>query len=184
MAIEARLAETRQCPHCNTAGAVSCGMARGLQRYQRKAYKKTFNTATGTTLQGLHKKNRWLTFGDCLTDGWTVRKSAERCNFAVSTSFRWRHRFLPALVRAARHIEVIIQNPISPPQQEVLAYASRTEPKRKAQRVLARQKRGSVRYAKQRRRVVAIQARQGRIRKDWHHRVTRDPGKRFGTVVL
>ena len=57
--------------------------------------------------------------------------------------------------------------------------------KRMAQRVLARRKPGSVRYAKQRRRVAAIQARQGRIRKDWHHnRVTRDLGKRFGTVVL
>ena len=56
--------------------------------------------------------------------------------------------------------------------------------KRKVQRVLARRKRGSVRYAKQRRRVAAIQARQGRIRKDWHHRVTRDLGNRFGTVVL
>ena len=30
----------------------------------------------------------------------------------------------------------------------------------------------------------ALQARQGRIRKEWHHRVTRDLGKRFGTVVL
>ena len=56
--------------------------------------------------------------------------------------------------------------------------------KRKVQRVLARRKRGSVRYAKQRRRVAAIQARQGRIRKDWHHRVTRDLSKRIGTVVL
>ena len=56
--------------------------------------------------------------------------------------------------------------------------------KRKAQRVLARRKRGSVRYAKQRRRVAAIQARQGRIRKDWHYRVTGDLGKRSGTVVL
>ena len=56
--------------------------------------------------------------------------------------------------------------------------------KRKAQRMLARRKRGSVRYANQRRRVAAIQARQGRIRKDWRHRVTRDLGKRFGTVVL
>ena len=56
---------------------------------------------------------------------------------------------------------------------------------RKAHRVLARRKRGSVRYARQRRRVAAIQARQGRIRKDWHHnRVTRDLGKRFGTAVL
>ena len=69
-------------------------MARGLRRYQCKACKKTFNAATGTTLQGLHKKGRWLTFGDCLPDGLTVRGAAERCNFAVSTSFRWRHRFL------------------------------------------------------------------------------------------
>ena len=93
MAIEAQLA-TRQCPHCNTAGAVSRGMARGLRRYQCKACKKTFNAATGTALQGLHKKGRWLTFGDCLTDGATVRESAAHCNFAVTTAFRWRHRFL------------------------------------------------------------------------------------------
>ena len=32
-AIEARLAETRQCPHCGTPGAFSKGMARGLRRY-------------------------------------------------------------------------------------------------------------------------------------------------------
>ena len=93
-AIEARLAETRQCPHCGTPGAVSKGMARGLRRYQCKACKKTFNAATGTAIQGLHNKGRCLTFGECLTDGLTVRESAERCNFAVSTAFRWRHRFL------------------------------------------------------------------------------------------
>ena len=93
MAIEAQLAETRQCPHCDTSGAISKGMARGLRRYQCKACKKTFNAATGTALQGLHKKGRWLTFGDCLTDGMTVRKAAKHCNFAASTSFRWRHRF-------------------------------------------------------------------------------------------
>ena len=94
MAIEARLAETRQCPHCNTAGAVSRGIARGLRRYQCKACKKTFNAATGTALQGLHKKGRWVTFGDCLADGATVRESAAHCNFAVTTAFRWRRRFL------------------------------------------------------------------------------------------
>ena len=103
MAIEARLAETRQCPHCNTAGAVSRGMARGLRRYQCKACKKTFNAVTGTTLRGLHKKGRWLTYGDCLTDGATVRESAERCDFAVTTAFRWRHRFLGTLDQPPRN---------------------------------------------------------------------------------
>ena len=97
MAIEAQLAETRQCPHCNTAGAIAKGVTRGLRRYKCKACNKTFNAATGTALQGLHKMGKWLTFGDCLANGLTVRKAAERCDFAASTSFRWRHRFLSTL---------------------------------------------------------------------------------------
>ena len=96
MAIEAQLEETRLCPHCNTSGAISKGMARGLRRYLCKACNKTFNAATGTALQGLHNKSKCLAFGNCLADGLTVRKAAEHCNFAVSTSFRWRHRFLGA----------------------------------------------------------------------------------------
>lgn len=56
--------------------------------------------------------------------------------------------------------------------------------KRKTQRIMSRRKRGSARYFEARRRVAAIQARQGRIRKDWLHRATLDLSKRFGTVVL
>ena len=93
-AIEARVAEDREYPHCGTPGAVSRGKTRGLRRYQCKACNKTFNAATGTALQGLHKKDKWLTFAGCLCDGLTVRASAKRCNFAASTAFRWRHRFL------------------------------------------------------------------------------------------
>ena len=69
-------------------------MARGLRRYQCRACDKSFNAATGTALQGLHNKGKCLAFGNCLTEGMTVRKAAEYCNFAISTSFRWRHRFL------------------------------------------------------------------------------------------
>ena len=94
MAIEAQLAETRLCPHCNTAGAIAKGVKRGLRRYQCKTCNKTFNAATGTALQGLHNKGKWLIFGDFLANGLTVRKAAKHCNFAASTSFRWRHRFL------------------------------------------------------------------------------------------
>ncbi|PSK81558.1 putative transposase [Limimaricola soesokkakensis] len=56
--------------------------------------------------------------------------------------------------------------------------------KRKAQRVVARRKRGSVRRVKALRRVARISARAGRIRRDWQHRVTLDLARRFGTVVL
>ena len=93
-AIEARVAEKRQCPHCNTPGAISHGMGRGLRRYKCKACKRTFNSTTGTSLHGLHKKDRWLAYGECLAGGMTIRDSARCCNMAVSTSFRWRHRFL------------------------------------------------------------------------------------------
>ena len=51
-AIEARVAEDREYPHCGTPGAVSRGKTRGLRRYQCKACNKTFNAATGTALQG------------------------------------------------------------------------------------------------------------------------------------
>ena len=94
VAIEAKVVETRQCPHCDTLGAFSWGKAHGRRRYQCKAYKKTYNTATGTALQGGHNKEGCLTYGECLADGLTIRESAERCNLAVSTAFHWRHRFL------------------------------------------------------------------------------------------
>lgn len=46
---------------------------------------------------------------------------------------------------------------------------------RRAQRVLGRRnKRGSKRHAKARRRVAALSAKRSRIRKDWHHRTSLD----------
>ena len=98
-AIELAVDEARRCPHCATEGAVSRGKARGLRRYHCKGCGRTFNALTGTPLSGLHHKERWLSFGASLAEGETVKASAERCDVAVSTAFRWRHRFLAA----ARH---------------------------------------------------------------------------------
>ena len=109
-AIEASVGESRQCPHCGTPGAISRGKARGLRRYQCKGCnKKTFNAATGTPLSGLHRKDKWLAFGTCLSDGLTVRASAERCKFAVNTAFRWRHRFLTTDNPKARKLTGIVE---------------------------------------------------------------------------
>ena len=57
---------------------------------------RTFNALSGTPLSGLHHKERWLSFGASLAKGETVKASATRCDVAVSTAFRWRHRFLAA----------------------------------------------------------------------------------------
>lgn len=55
---------------------------------------------------------------------------------------------------------------------------------RKAQRVLARRKRGSKRHARQAARVAALRARAGRIRRDFNHRASTDIASRFGLVAI
>ena len=57
-AIERRIGEDRRCPHCDTPGAVARGYARGLRRYQCKGCGKNFGALTGTSLSGLHQKER------------------------------------------------------------------------------------------------------------------------------
>ncbi len=94
--IEASLGDVRRCPHCCHEKSVGCGMADGLRRFRCKRCGKSFNALTGTPLARLRKKERWLDFGQSLSEGDTVIASAERCGVAVSTAFRWRHRFLTA----------------------------------------------------------------------------------------
>ena len=60
------------------------GLRQNLQRADRYA------------AVGLAHKERWLSFGASLAKGETVKASAARCDVAVSTAFRWRHRFLAA----------------------------------------------------------------------------------------
>jgi transposase-like protein len=108
-AVELGVGDNRCCPHCGTAGAMANGKARGLQRYLCHACNRSFGALTGTRLSGLHRKEAWLTFGACLADGDTVKASAERCGVAVSTAFRWRHRFLEAIQTNAAKLRGIVE---------------------------------------------------------------------------
>ena len=108
-AIELGVDEARRCPHCASEGAVSRGMARGLRRYQCKGCGRTFNALSGTPLSGLHHKERWLSFGASLAKGETVKASAARCDVAVSTAFRWRHRFLAAARSGSEVLKGIVE---------------------------------------------------------------------------
>lgn len=56
--------------------------------------------------------------------------------------------------------------------------------KKRAQRVLARRRRGSTRYRKQRLRVARISSRIARVRADWRHKTTTAIARRFGTVAI
>ena len=107
--IELGVDEERRCAHCGSGGSVSRGKARGLRRYRCKACGKTFGALTGTALSGLHHKERWLSFGESLAEGETIRASAARCGIAPSTAHRWRHRFLEAVRQAPDRLAGIVE---------------------------------------------------------------------------
>ena len=99
---EAFLAAPR-CPHCAATALQRWGYASGLRRYRCTACRKTFNALTGTSLARLRKKERWLRYGEALAAGMTLVRAAAHCGVHMTTSFRWRHRFLkaPEAARAA-----------------------------------------------------------------------------------
>src|SRR5690349_18636323 len=92
-----------RCPHCAATALQRWGHASGLRRYRCAACRRTFNALTGTSLARLRKKACWPRYGEALAAGMTLAKAAAHCGVHLSTSFRWRHRFLraPAATREA-----------------------------------------------------------------------------------
>jgi transposase-like protein len=88
--------ERAGCPHCASHSLQHWGHVSGLPRYRCKDCRRSFNALTGTPLARLRKKDRWAAQVEALTTGESVAKAAKRCGVAVSTAFRWRHRFLSA----------------------------------------------------------------------------------------
>jgi hypothetical protein len=80
-----------------------------LKRYRCKACGKSFNALTATPLSGLRYRERWLDFGRSMADGDTVRAAAARCGIAISTAFRWRHRWLAALKSGVGKLSGIVE---------------------------------------------------------------------------
>jgi transposase-like protein len=92
--LESKDTDQRRCPHCGGEHLHAWGKAHGLRRHRCTDCRRSFNALTGTPLARLRHKERWLTHGEALRDALSVRATAERCGVAVSTAFRWRHRFL------------------------------------------------------------------------------------------
>ena len=107
--LEARIGETRRCPHCRAEEAVIRGRSNGLRRYGCKGCGRTFNALTGTPLARLRKKELWAAFAAGLSDGDTVKGAAARCGVADTTSFRWRHRFLAAVKTGSIKLKGIVE---------------------------------------------------------------------------
>jgi transposase-like protein len=102
--LEDAFAAAPRCPHCAEAAPPRrWGHASGLRRYRCRGCGKTFNALTGTSLARLRKKERWLAYGEALAAGMSLAEAAAHCGVHLTTSFRWRHRFLraPAATREA-----------------------------------------------------------------------------------
>jgi transposase-like protein len=94
--LEEAFAAVPHCPHCNATTLQRWGHASGLRRYRCTTCGKTFNALTGTSLARLRKKGCWLAYGEALAAGMTLMQAAAHCGVHLTTSFRWRHRFLKA----------------------------------------------------------------------------------------
>jgi transposase-like protein len=84
------------CPHCGSQKLQGWGRASGLPRYRCTQCRRSFNALTGTPLARLRKKEHWTEQAQALITGESLAKVAKRCEVAVTTAFRWRHRFLSA----------------------------------------------------------------------------------------
>jgi transposase-like protein len=89
----------RGCPRCGCCRVHRCGQASGLQRLRCLGCRRSYNALTGTPLARLRKRGHWLTYLQCVLDSFTVRKAAAITGVHRTTSFRWRHRFVPGVAR-------------------------------------------------------------------------------------
>ena len=94
--VEGRFACRAMCQHCESKRVNRYGHANGLQRYRCRECSKTFSALTGSPLNRLHKRNKWLEQATALQDRQTLREVVRTLNIHLSTAHRWRHRFLAA----------------------------------------------------------------------------------------
>jgi hypothetical protein len=73
-------------------GCPPCAARNALTQYRCQVCLRTFNALTNTPLR---HKGQWLTYAETLRNGAGAREAARRCGVDRTTTFRWRHRFLP-----------------------------------------------------------------------------------------
>lgn len=93
------------CTACGSVNLVKNGTARGMQRYVCKDCKCTTNPISHSPIARLHKKEKFQAYAKCMAEGLPLRETARIVGIALSTAFRWRHRFLQSVV--AHQPEVI-----------------------------------------------------------------------------
>lgn len=85
------------CPHCKSSEVISRGSHKGIKKYQCKTCNKFFHANYGTAMHRIHKKDKWQQYIECMNEGLSLKKSAQRVGISYGTSFIWRHKILSSL---------------------------------------------------------------------------------------
>ncbi|MDA8344972.1 MAG: IS1595 family transposase [Thermaerobacter sp.] len=95
---EKRFANGFSCPHCKSTHIHRHGKYKDRWRYRCVDCRKTFNDATASPLAGTHYGiDKWLKYAKCMSQGMSIRQSAQEVGVSVPTAFYWRHKILTAL---------------------------------------------------------------------------------------
>lgn len=132
----------------------------------------------------------WVKFRDTRPMRGTVKNATvalDALGWHISFACEIEHT-VPANICPSVGIDRGVASTLTLSTGEMLSVPARLETidrrQRAAQRVVARRKKNSNRRAKAIRRAARLSAKRARIRRDWHHKVSRNIANRFGTVVL
>lgn len=90
------------CPHCQNPQIGGHGSFKDRPRYRCKGCGKTFTALTGTALDGVHDKAKFLRYVSSFALRLSLRDAAQEHLITLKTSFDWRHRLMASLCKAAR----------------------------------------------------------------------------------
>jgi len=93
------------CPSCGAGNPHRWGKSgAGTPRFRCRGCGRTVNALTGSPLEGLHKRELWVSYAEGMTRGETLQAAADRVGIALATSHQWRHRFLRAQRTSAKPV--------------------------------------------------------------------------------
>ena len=94
-----RIDKIGNCPYCQNKHTVKNGKHKGNQRYLCKVCNRNFIYTTGTSLQGIKKKNQFEEYKSIMfAEGFVPLKTmCKRLDISIQTAFDWRHKILCGL---------------------------------------------------------------------------------------
>ena len=83
-----------ECVRCRSGDVVRWGTFRERQRYRCNVCRRTFSDLTGTPAAWCKRIDRLIDYRRCMSTSMSLRATARAVGIHLTTSFRWRHRYL------------------------------------------------------------------------------------------